>query len=333
MCNHVSQEGKGYNPPHPIEMVSLYAIATQSPREGLRLLGKIRTVCTQWRDVIDQRILPRVFSGVAEQNYSMMTLTGVLLAEGKWRDGKKAFALFSAASVNNYAPAICCLGISHETGLGTTRSLSTAFSLYTRSADLGYADAQYNLGEYYARKAARQVARRSAFESDLRKKPAFENNIDVDPPKQESARALRCWKKAARWYSKAARQNHVDAQYNLGICYSSGEGVRQSWRKAVGWFAKAAERGDADAQFNLGASCSRGRGIAKSSSAAANWFTLAAENGHADAQCCIGICHLLGRGVERSWGKAWEWLDKAAAQGHPEATNLLRYRTGTDGQN
>ena len=51
---------------------------------------------------------------------------------------------------------------------------------------------------------------------------------------------------------QAAEQGDADAQYNLGVMYANGRGVRQDDAQAVQWYRKAAEQGDAEAQFNLG---------------------------------------------------------------------------------
>jgi len=62
---------------------------------------------------------------------------------------------------------------------------------------------------------------------------------------------------AAQWYRKAADQNHCLAQFNLGVMYASGQGVLRDDAEAVMWIRKAAEAGDAGAQFNLGTRCHR----------------------------------------------------------------------------
>ena len=35
------------------------------------------------------------------------------------------------------------------------------------------------------------------------------------------------------------------AQYGLGVCYATGQGVEQDYTQAVHWWRKAAEQGDA----------------------------------------------------------------------------------------
>ena len=54
-----------------------------------------------------------------------------------------------------------------------------------------------------------------------------------------------------KWYQKAAEQGNADAQYNLGFCYSNGNGVEQSYEEAVKWYQKAAEQGNAYALERL----------------------------------------------------------------------------------
>ena len=47
---------------------------------------------------------------------------------------------------------------------------------------------------------------------------------------------------AARWYQQAAHQGVAEAQYNLGVLYTRGEGVPQDLVHAYLWLALAALR-------------------------------------------------------------------------------------------
>ena len=58
-------------------------------------------------------------------------------------------------------------------------------------------------------------------------------------------------KEAVKWYRKAAEQNEVNAQFNLGCCYADGEGVQQDKLKAAKWFYNAAKQGDKSAKDAL----------------------------------------------------------------------------------
>lgn len=53
----------------------------------------------------------------------------------------------------------------------------------------------------------------------------------------------RDYKEAAKWFSKAANQEHVEAQYHLGLLYSKGKGTIQNYMLAHMWFNLAASNG------------------------------------------------------------------------------------------
>ena len=56
---------------------------------------------------------------------------------------------------------------------------------------------------------------------------------------------------AVNWFRKAAEKNLAKGQYNLGVCYYSGEGVARNEAEAVNWCRKAAEQNDANAERAL----------------------------------------------------------------------------------
>ena len=41
------------------------------------------------------------------------------------------------------------------------------------------------------------------------------------------------------WYLKAAMQNHIIAQYNLGVCYENGIEIEKDLAEAFFWYLKA----------------------------------------------------------------------------------------------
>ena len=91
---------------------------------------------------------------------------------------------------------------------------------------------------------------------------------------------------AARWYGKAAEQNHVLAQFNLSVMFATGQGVTQDDSTALVWIRKAAEGGDAGAQFRLGSRCHRSSidhlepNALERRVEAYKWFHLAAQQGY-----------------------------------------------------
>ena len=49
----------------------------------------------------------------------------------------------------------------------------------------------------------------------------------------------------------AAGQGHAVAQYNLGVMYENGRGVRQDYVEAIKWYRLAADQGQAEAITSL----------------------------------------------------------------------------------
>src|SRR5512135_3430024 len=47
------------------------------------------------------------------------------------------------------------------------------------------------------------------------------------------------YSQAAEWYLKAAEQDHSGAQFNLGLMYGKGQGVRRDEAAAGMWLRKA----------------------------------------------------------------------------------------------
>uniref|UniRef100_UPI0006657566 tetratricopeptide repeat protein n=1 Tax=Haemophilus influenzae TaxID=727 RepID=UPI0006657566 len=76
-----------------------------------------------------------------------------------------------------------------------------------------------------------------------------------------------------------AEQGDANVQFNLGVMYAEGQGVKQDDFEAVKWYRKAAEQGDADAQAILGFSYLLGKGVQVNKSLAKEWFGKACDNG------------------------------------------------------
>ena len=78
---------------------------------------------------------------------------------------------------------------------------------------------------------------------------------------------------------QAAEQGFAAAQYNLGVMYDNGQGVRQDDAQAVYWYRKAAEQGNVEAQHNLGAVYVNGQGVHQDHKIAKEWYKKACDNG------------------------------------------------------
>jgi hypothetical protein len=79
---------------------------------------------------------------------------------------------------------------------------------------------------------------------------------------------------AVKLWQPLAEKGQVDAQYNLGAMYYSGDGVKQDYVEASKWFRMAAEQGDKQAQYYLGSMYLNGEGVKQSETEAHKWFTM-----------------------------------------------------------
>jgi TPR repeat protein/DNA-binding IscR family transcriptional regulator len=128
---------------------------------------------------------------------------------------------------------------------------------------------------------------------------------------------------AAKWYRRAAEQGEAFAQYNLGIMYDTGRGVQHDDGQAAKWYHRAAEQGDPDAQFNFGNMCWTGQGVPKDERQAVEWYRRSAEQGNVNAQYNLGC-------MSKDQAEAVKWYLRAAEQGHADAqyNTACMYREG-----
>jgi hypothetical protein len=115
---------------------------------------------------------------------------------------------FRQAALRGHPQAEYNLAVMYLNGT-LPRDVERAAALLQRSADGGFADAQFQLGRmHYAGEG-----------------------VPRDP------------KAEARWYRAAAEQGHALAQYNLGVVLHLGEGVPADDVAAWAWFATADANG------------------------------------------------------------------------------------------
>ena len=100
---------------------------------------------------------------------------------------------------------------------------------------------------------------------------------------------------AVHWYRKAAEQNHVLAQLNLGVMYAEGKGVPSDKAQSMLWIDRAAHLGNAAAQYLLGiihhrASLDRfPMNASESRIEAYKWLQLSDDQGYRDSDMARGL--------------------------------------------
>ena len=117
-------------------------------------------------------------------------------------------------------------------------------------------------------------------------------------------------------WRRMAEQGQAAAQYNLGIMYEYGLGVRQNDVEAARWYRKASVQGVSVAQYKLGIMYDNGWGVPPSDTEAVRWYRNAAEQGHPFAQHDLAFMYAAGTGVAQDYLRAYMWLNIAVAHGN-----------------
>ncbi|MEO5321709.1 peptidoglycan-binding protein [Mesorhizobium sp. CC13] len=138
---------------------------------------------------------------------------GVRVAEARDTDMKSAGQWYEKSAELGFAPAQYRIGNMYEKGLGVDRDVSKAKTWYQLAAAQGNASAMHNLAVLLAMGA--------------------DGTVDNDT--------------AARWFIDAAELGVKDSQFNLGILAAKGVGMKQNLEESYKWFALVAKQGDADA--------------------------------------------------------------------------------------
>lgn len=173
----------------------------------------------------------------------------------------------------------------YEDGLGVRKNRRVAFALYETGAVLGdpelawkAADAlEYGLGVKKSLERAKHYLEVASKFGSIGATTALAQLIWRQGKSDIDRRA------AIRLYRKSAAHGEPHAMHNLGVCYSTGEGVKMNYAEASKYFRGAAERGHVEAQFKLGWCYLHGEGVRVNRRVAAAWFRKAAEHAHPQA--------------------------------------------------
>lgn len=201
---------------------------------------------------------------------------------------KLAFEYYEKAS-RSLVEGMTGLAQCYTYGIGTQVDYKKAVELYTKAAEAGDAQAQFDLGVCY------------------RQGEGVEADID----------------KAIELYQKAIEQGHGGAMTNMGVLYDNAIGVDENPVKALEYYKMAAEAGHPDGQCCAGIMYYNGRGTEQNYEEAVKWFTKAAEQGEPDSMYHLALCYIEGHGVEKNNEKAVEYLRLSAKQNWQPALKLL----------
>lgn len=125
---------------------------------------------------------------------------------------------------------------------------------------------------------------------------------------------------------KKADEGDLDSQILVGYLYLYGEqGVERDYKKALKYYTKAAEQNDKIAVNNLGSLYYSGIGTKRDSRKAAELFQKASDLGNSEASVNLAFIYLTGMGMTPNYQKAVELFGVAADEGNPTAKFMLGY--------
>ena len=132
----------------------------------------------------------------------------------------------------------------------------------------------------------------------------YQNGIKVPIDKTESL----------KWFTHAADQGNVLAQFVLGWKYYSGEGVVKDHATAIKWLRASAEKDFAPAQCHLGWMLFNSESDFVNEVEAIKWYQAASEQGYPLAKCNLAYRVYFGSGTQKDIPRAVELFKGASKQ-------------------
>jgi S1-C subfamily serine protease len=135
----------------------------------------------------------------------------------------------------------------------------------------------------------------------------FYSEFDAGVAYYEGHGVKKNFAEAVKRFRRVAEGNVPQAQYLLAMCYYNGQGVPKDHVQAVKWVRKAAEQNLAVAQYALGSHYEQGDGVRRDYTEAVKWYRRAAEQNVVEAQHKLAMLYYHGAGVPKDYVEAYKW--------------------------
>lgn len=225
-------------------------------------------------------------NAVGQYNAGFMLLSGVLGEP----DYDAALHWLEKAAAQNHEYALINLGAMYASGLGVDKDAAKAEAYYQQAADLCSATGWLQLGQLrYSSGAEGSLAEAfQCFEeaANLGNAQAA-YNLGVMTANGESVEADHA--AALEWYIIAADLGMARAQITVGAYYLGTNGIEADYDKAFQYFSMATQQGDADALYFLGLCYEQGFGTEVNTESAMNCYEVAAMMGNESAKERISV--------------------------------------------
>lgn len=213
---------------------------------------------------------------MAQYNLSMRYAVG----EGVEQDGAKNIFWCLKAAAGGSAEAQNVIGLRYASGKGLEKNYSKAIMWYKKAIAQNLADAKFNLAEIYNNCDADALDVVTAI--NLYKSAAYQGHLEAKYMLGSTYKSLATSLKhrvnmydddniflfefylnqSMKWYKEAAEQDHILAQFDLGIMYISEEiYATPKLIQAKKWLEKAAKQGHQTAKNELTAMSGRNNDV------------------------------------------------------------------------
>lgn len=233
----------------------------------------------------------------------------------------EAEKLYKEAAEQNEPAAFYYLGLLELNGYGRDKNLNKAIELYTKAANLGYSQAQYELSVLYSVEDYGVVDNEKYLKwlikaADNNHKQACHNlgNIAIRVGKTETG---------LHYLKKAAQQEYLPSIMSLSMLYYSAKGANKDYASAIKYLTQAAELDDLEAIRLLASLHERGLGTAKDVDKAKALYEKAYHAGNVDAGYNLALVYLDEEKIEK--GKLL--LEELVAKGSGKAKQHLSQLT------
>jgi len=161
-----------------------------------------------------------------------------------------AFEQFEPLADRGNANAQFYLAVMYNTGQGVAPDLEQAVTWLQQAAESGHAESLFLLGKFYA--AGHGVERDVGVTRKLWTRAGNKGVLEAQTGLAQFYAGGGEWKRAVKWWRKAAQQGDAESQYRLGLMYQAGKGgLKRNRRTAISWWRKAAAQGHLPAKQAL----------------------------------------------------------------------------------
>lgn len=233
---------------------------------------------------------------------------------------EKVFCWYKKSADQGFAPAQYKLGVCYKDGVGTDKDIVKAGQVFYNAAQQGNILAEYNIGVYYLENVDDGQEKALDWLERASNAGCEDAQMYLYNAYLEGKGLSKDVSEAVKWLEKAAQEGNVIAQRVLGKYYENGKGVAKNEKEAIKWYLRAAEQDDVVAMEYVALLYQ----LSKEYDKAFKWYKKAADRGYVRAQNKLGFNYQNGlMGLERNHEKAFEWFSKAAKQGDPGGQECL----------